>query len=44
MRVLLSMCGSRGIIEKIVGLAVQLRTEACCAPVARSVTLTGVWR
>jgi hypothetical protein len=43
MRVLLSMYGSRGNVEKV-GLAVQLGTEECCAPVRTGVTSTLVWR
>src|ERR1700721_944600 len=43
MRVWLSMYGSRGNIEKMVGLAV-LGAEQCCAPVTTGVMSTGVWR
>jgi UDP:flavonoid glycosyltransferase YjiC (YdhE family) len=47
MRVLLSTYGSRGDVEPMVGLAVQLRAlgaEGCDALVATGVTPTGVWR
>ena len=47
MRVLLSTYGSRGDIEPLVGLAVQLRAlgaEGCDALVASGVTPAGVWR
>ena len=44
MRVLLSMYGSRGDVEPMVGLAVQLGAEECDAPVATGVMSTGVWR
>ena len=47
MRVLLSTYGSRGDVEPMVGLAVQLRAlgaEGCDALVATGVTLAGVWR
>jgi vancomycin aglycone glucosyltransferase len=56
MRVLLSMYGSRGDVEPMVGLAVQSRAlgaemrvcappgEECYAPVATGVMPTGVWR
>jgi UDP:flavonoid glycosyltransferase YjiC (YdhE family) len=46
MRVSLSTYGSRGDVEPIVGLAVQLRSlgaEGCDALVATSVTPAGVW-
>jgi hypothetical protein len=45
MRVLLSTYGSRGDVEPMVGLAVQLRTlgpEGCDALVATGVTPAGV--
>jgi hypothetical protein len=51
MRVLLSTYGSRGDVEPMVGLAMQLgalgaemRAEECDAPVATGVMSTGVWR
>jgi UDP:flavonoid glycosyltransferase YjiC (YdhE family) len=47
MRVLLSTYGSRGDVEPMVGLAVQLRAlgaEGCDALVATVVTSAGVWR
>ena len=47
MRVLLSTYGSRGDVEPMVGLAVQLRArgaEGCDALVATGVTPAGVWR
>jgi hypothetical protein len=47
MRVLLSTSWSRGDVEAIVGLAVQLRAlgaEGCDALVATGVTPAGVWR
>jgi SAM-dependent methyltransferase len=47
MRVLLSTYGSRGDVEPMVGLAVQLRAlgvEGCDALVATGVTAAGVWR
>jgi UDP:flavonoid glycosyltransferase YjiC (YdhE family) len=47
MRVLLSTYGSRGDVEPMVGLAVQLRAlgaERCDALVATGVTPAGVWR
>ena len=47
MRVLLSTYGSRGDVESMVGLAVQLRApgaEGCDALVATGVTPAGVWR
>jgi UDP:flavonoid glycosyltransferase YjiC (YdhE family) len=47
MRVLLSTSGSRGDVERMVGLAVQSRAfgaEGCDALVATGVTPAGVWR
>jgi UDP:flavonoid glycosyltransferase YjiC (YdhE family) len=47
MRVLLSTHGSRGNVEPMVGLVVQLRAlgaEGCDALVATGVTPAGVWR
>jgi len=47
MWVLLSTYGSRGDVEPMVGLAVQLRAlgaEGCDALVATGVTPAGVWR
>jgi hypothetical protein len=44
MRVLLSMNGSRGDVEPMVGLAGQLGAEECDAPAATGVMSTGVWR
>ena len=47
MRVLLSTYGSRGDVEPMVGLAVQVRaqgTEGCDALVASGVTPAGMWR
>jgi UDP:flavonoid glycosyltransferase YjiC (YdhE family) len=47
MRVLLSTYGSRGDVEPMVGLAVQLRAlgaQGCDALVATGVTPAGVWR
>jgi UDP:flavonoid glycosyltransferase YjiC (YdhE family) len=47
MRVLLSTYGSRGDVEPMVGLAVQLRAlgaDGCDALVATGVTPAGVWR
>ena len=47
MRVLLSTCGSRGDVEPMVGLAVQLRAlgaEGCDVLVATGLTPAGVWR
>jgi hypothetical protein len=47
MRVLLSTYGSRGDVEPMVGLAVQLRAlgaEGCDALVATGVTPDGAWR
>ena len=47
MRVLLSTYGSRGDVEPMVGLAVQLRAlgaEGCDALVATGVTPAAVWR
>jgi len=47
MRVLLSTYGSRGDVEPMVGLAVQLRAlgaEGSDALVATDVTPTGIWR
>ena len=47
MRVSLSTYGSRGDIEPMAGLAVQLRTfgaEGCDALAATGVTPVGVWR
>jgi UDP:flavonoid glycosyltransferase YjiC (YdhE family) len=47
MRVLLSTYGSRGDVEPMVGLAVQLRAlgaEGCDALVATGVTPAGAWR
>jgi hypothetical protein len=49
MRVLMSTYGSRGDVEPMVGLAVQLRAlgaaaEGCDALVATGVTPTGAWR
>jgi UDP:flavonoid glycosyltransferase YjiC (YdhE family) len=47
MRVLLSTYGSRGDVEPLVGLAVQLRAlgaEGCDALGATGVTPAGVWR
>jgi UDP:flavonoid glycosyltransferase YjiC (YdhE family) len=47
MRVLLSTYGSRGDVEPMVGLAVQLRAvgaEGCDALVATGVTPPAVWR
>jgi UDP:flavonoid glycosyltransferase YjiC (YdhE family) len=47
MRVLLSTYGSRGDVEPMVQLAVQLRAlgaEGCDALVATGVTPAGVWR
>ena len=47
MRVLLSTYGSRGDVEPMVGLAVQLRAlgaEGCDALVATGVTPAGGWR
>jgi hypothetical protein len=47
MRVLLSTYGSRGNVEPMVGLPVQLRAlgaEGCDALVAAGVTPAGVWR
>jgi hypothetical protein len=46
MRVLLSTYGSRGDVEPIVGLAVQLRipTEGGDALVATGMVPAGVWR
>ena len=47
MRVLLSAHRSRGDVEPMVGLAVQLRAlgaEGCDALVATGVTPAGVWR
>jgi UDP:flavonoid glycosyltransferase YjiC (YdhE family) len=47
MRVLLSTYGSRGDVEPMMGLAVQLRAlgaEGCDALVATGVTPAGVWR
>jgi UDP:flavonoid glycosyltransferase YjiC (YdhE family) len=47
MGVLLSTYGSRGDVEPIVGLAVQLRAldaEGCDALVATGVLPAGVWR
>jgi hypothetical protein len=44
MPVLLSMYGSRGDVEPMVGLAVHLGVEECDAPVATGVMSTGVWR
>ena len=41
---MLSMYGSRGDAEPMVGLAVQLGAEECDAPVATGVMSTGVWR
>jgi UDP:flavonoid glycosyltransferase YjiC (YdhE family) len=46
MRVLLSTYGSRGDVETMVGLAVQLRAlgaEGCDALVATGVKPAGVW-
>jgi UDP:flavonoid glycosyltransferase YjiC (YdhE family) len=46
MRVLLSTYGSRGDVEPMVGLAVQLRAlgaEGCDALVATGVMPAGVW-
>jgi UDP:flavonoid glycosyltransferase YjiC (YdhE family) len=46
MRALLSTYGSRGDVEPMVGLAVQLRAlgaEGCAALVATGVTPAGVW-
>jgi hypothetical protein len=46
MLVLLSTYGSRGAVEPLVGLAVQLRAlgaEGCDALVATGVMPTGVW-
>jgi hypothetical protein len=47
MRVLLSTYGSRGDVEAIGGLAVQLRalgSEGCDALVATGVVPAGAWR
>ena len=47
MRVLLSTYGSRGAVEPMVGLAVQLGAlgaEGCDALVATGVAPAGVWR
>ena len=47
MRVLLSTCRSRGDVDPLVGLGVQLRAlgaEGCDALVATGVTPAGVWR
>jgi UDP:flavonoid glycosyltransferase YjiC (YdhE family) len=47
MRVLLSAYGSRGEVEPMVGLAVQLQTlgaEGCDARVATGMVPAGVWR
>jgi UDP:flavonoid glycosyltransferase YjiC (YdhE family) len=47
MRVLLSTYGSRGDVEPMVGLAVQLRAlgaDGCDAVVATGVTPAGAWR
>ena len=47
MRVLLSTYGSRGDVEPMVGLAVQLRAlaaEGCDALVATGVMPAGAWR
>jgi UDP:flavonoid glycosyltransferase YjiC (YdhE family) len=47
MRVSLSTYGSRGDVEPMMGLAVQLRAlgaEGCDALVATGVTPAGVWR
>ena len=47
MRVLLSTYGSRGDVEPMMGLAVQLRTlgaERCDALVATGMVPAGVWR
>ena len=47
MRALLSTYGSRGDVEPMVGLAVQLRAlgaDGCDALVASGVTPAGVWR
>jgi UDP:flavonoid glycosyltransferase YjiC (YdhE family) len=47
MRVLLSTYGSRGDVEPLVGLEVQLRAlgaEGCYAVVVTGATLAGVWR
>jgi len=47
MRVLLSTYGSRGDVEPMVGLAVQLRAlgaEGCDALVATGVTPAGAWQ
>jgi hypothetical protein len=47
MRVLLSTYASRGGVEPMVGLAVQLRAldaQGCDALVATAVTPAGVWR
>jgi UDP:flavonoid glycosyltransferase YjiC (YdhE family) len=47
MRVLLSPYGSRGDVESMAGLAVQLRAlgaEGCDALVATGVTPARVWR
>lgn len=47
MRVLLSTYGSRGDVEPMMGLAVQLGAlgaEGCDALVAAGVTPIGVWR
>jgi UDP:flavonoid glycosyltransferase YjiC (YdhE family) len=46
MRVLLSTYGSRGDVEPMVGLAVQLRAlgaEGCDAFVVRCMTRVGAW-
>jgi UDP:flavonoid glycosyltransferase YjiC (YdhE family) len=46
MRVLLSTDGSRGAVEPMVGLAVQLRAlgaEGCDAPAATGVMPAGLW-
>jgi UDP:flavonoid glycosyltransferase YjiC (YdhE family) len=47
MRVLLSTYGSRGDVEPMAGLAVQLRTlgaEGCDVLVATGMVPAGVWR
>ena len=44
MRVLFSIHGSRGDVEPMMGLAVQLGAGECDAPAATGVMSIGVWR
>jgi hypothetical protein len=44
MRMVLSMYGSRGDVEPMVGILVQLGAVECDAPVATGVMPTGGWR